>query len=81
MGMFTAQAAYGALPMAPTYGVAAPTQAMATDDIKTGLRGLVDLNNPLFIFGMIMAVTFGLAGAAGSVRLGRAKFSAAVDKG
>jgi hypothetical protein len=81
MAMFTASAAYGAIPVAPTYGVAAPTQAMATDDVRTGIRGLVDPNNPLFIFGLIMAVTFGLAGAAGSVRLGKAKFSAAVDKG
>lgn len=79
--MFTASDAYGCMPVAPTYGVAAPTQAMATDDIRSGLRGLIDPNNPLFVFGVIMAVTLGLAGAAGSVRLGRAKVSAAVDRG
>lgn len=79
--MFTAAEQYGT--GIPTYGVAAPTQQMATDasNIKSGVRGLVDFNNPLFIFGLIMAVTLGLAGAAGSVRVGKAKVSASVDKG
>lgn len=78
--MFDAATQYGCLPVAPTYGVAAPTQAMGTDDIRTGVKGLFDLNNPLTIFGIILAVTFGLAGAAGSVRLGRTKVSASIDQ-
>jgi hypothetical protein len=81
--MFTASTLYGATPQAPSYAAtAAPTQAMAhTDDISTGVRGLFDLNNPLVWFGVILLVTVGAAGAAGSVRLGKAKFSASVDKG
>lgn len=81
--MFTAGSLYGATPQAPSYApTAAPTQAMAyTDDIASGFRGLVDPNNPLFWLGLVLAVTLGAAGAAGSVRLGRAKLSASIDKG
>ena len=78
--MYTAQSLYGATPQAPAAGIAAPTQTMATDDIKAGWRGLVDPNNPLFWFGVVLAVTFGAAGVAGSVRLGRAKLSADLDR-
>jgi hypothetical protein len=78
--VFTAASVYGATPQAPSYGVAAPTQAMATDDIATGWRGLLDPANPLFWFGVVLLVTFGAAGAAGSVRLGRAKLSGSVDQ-
>lgn len=78
--MYTAQSLYGASPQAPSYGIAAPTQSMATDDIRTGWKGLIDPNNPLMWFGVILLVTVGAAGVAGSVRLGRARFSAAVDQ-
>jgi hypothetical protein len=71
---------YGATPQAPSYGVAAPTERMATDDLVTGWKGLIDPNNPLFWFGVVLAVTFGAAGVAGSVRLGRAKLSADLDR-
>lgn len=75
-----AQSLYGQSSQAPSYGPsAAPTQAMAhTDDIRTGVRGLVDPSNPLVWFGIILLVTVGAAGAAGSVRLGKAKLSASV---
>lgn len=77
--MFTAAEQYGTA--VPTYGVAAPTQQMATDpNFRAGLRGLVDLNNPLFVFGLIMAVTLGLAGAAGSIRVAKTRVSASVDQ-
>jgi len=78
-----AQQLYGASPQAPSYGpAAAPTQAMAhTDDIRTGVRGLVDPANPLVWFGVVLLITVGAAGAAGSVRLGQAKLSASLDKG
>ena len=79
--MFSAQSLYGASAQAPSYGVAAPTQHMATDDIRSGWPGLVDPNNPLVWFGAILLVSIGAAGVAGSVRLGKAKFSAAVDQG
>lgn len=78
--MFDAASVYGANNAPPSYGVAAPTQAMGTDDIASGWRGLIDPNNPLSWLGGIILVTFGLAGFAGSIRLGRAKFSAAVDQ-
>jgi hypothetical protein len=42
----------------------------------TGLRSLLDPNNPLLWFIVVVAVTMGAAGVAGSVRLGKAKFSA-----
>lgn len=80
--MFTAQGLYGATPQAPSYAPnAAPTQAMAyTDDLQSGVRGLVDPANPLTWFGIVLLVTVGAAGVAGSVRLGRAKLSASLDK-
>ena len=79
MSGFNAASVYGATPQAPSYGIAAPTQGMATDDIKTGWKGLVDPNNPLTWFGVFLLITVGAAGVAGSVRLGRAKVS--VDAG
>jgi hypothetical protein len=75
-----AQTLYGQTPQAPSYGIAAPTQQMGTDDIRTGVRGLVDPHNPLMWFGAVLLVTVGLAGVAGSVRLGRAKISAQVGQ-
>lgn len=74
--MYTAASAYGATTQMPSYGVAADTQAMGTDDIETGIRGLVDPTNPLVWFGVFLLITVGAAGVAGSVRLGRAKVSA-----
>jgi len=78
--VYDAQSIYGATPQAPSYGVAAPTQAMGTDDIRTGWRGLVDPNNPLMWFGVILLVTVGAAGVAGSVRLGRARLGVDLDR-
>lgn len=78
--MYSAQSVYGATPQAPSYGAAAPTQAMATDDITAGWKGLLDPANPLMWFGVVLVVTVGLAGVAGSVRLGKAKLSASVDQ-
>jgi hypothetical protein len=75
---YTAASVYGATPQAPSYGVAAPTQQMSTDDITSGWKGLIDPNNPLMWFGLVLLVTVGAAGAAGSVRLGKAKLSASL---
>ncbi len=71
--MFDAQSVYGVTPQVGSYGVAAPTQQMGTDDITAGWRGLVDPNNPLMWFGVVLLITVGAAGVAGSVRLGRAR--------
>lgn len=78
---FSASSLYGTTPQAPSYGIAAPTQHMGTDDIASGVRGLFDPNNPLLWFGAVLLVTVGAAGVAGSVRLGNAKLSASLDRG
>lgn len=79
---YTAQSLYGVTPQAPSYGqVAAPTQHMATDDIASGWRGLVDPRNPLMWVGVVLLITVGAAGVAGSVRLGRARLSLDADTG
>lgn len=78
---WTAAEIYGCSPQVPSNaGAAAPTAYMGTDDLVTGVRGLLSPRNPLFWFGVVLAVTLGAVGVAGSVRLGRAKVSAALDK-
>lgn len=73
---------FGIAPQNPSYGTAAPTQGMATSGILNGgWKQLVDPANPLVWFGVVLLVTVGAAGAAGSVRLGRAKLSGSLDKG
>lgn len=77
--MFTASSLYGVNPQSGSYGVAAPTQAMASDAATpAGWRGLVDPANPLVWFGALLLVTVGAAGVAGSVRLGKATLRASV---
>lgn len=77
--MFDAQSVYGQQSASPSYGVAAPTQGMASvSDFSDGWRGLVDPRNPLVWLGGFMLATVGLAGVAGSVRLGKARVSAQV---
>lgn len=78
--MWTAQSVYGMTPQAPSYGVAAPTQDMAVDPIPGGWRRLVTPDNPLFWAGVLILVTLGAAGVAGSVRLGRAQLAVDLDK-
>lgn len=79
--MYDAASLYGATPQAPSYGVTTPpTQSMGTGDIAGGWRALVDPGNPLVWFGAILAVTIGLVGVAGSVRLAGARVSGAVGK-
>jgi hypothetical protein len=56
------------------------TAQMATTDVRSGMRGLADPGNPLVWFGLILLITVGAAGAAGSVRLGPAKLSGSVGK-
>jgi len=78
--VYDAASVYGATPQAPSYGVAAPTQAMGTDDIRAGWRGLVDPNNPLMWFGVILLLTVGAAGVAGAARLGPARVSGSLGQ-
>lgn len=69
----------GLAPVEPSYHRASPVEAGAVA-IPDGLRGLVSPHNPLFWFGGILAVTFGLVGVSGSVRVGKARATAGIDK-
>jgi len=76
------QSMYGITPQAPSYGVAAPTQAMGSsgDLAPGGWRALVDPRNPVFWLGVVGAVTLGLGAFASNVRVGRASFRASVGE-
>jgi hypothetical protein len=89
MGMFlndgkdwTAGTLFGASVQVPTSaaGVSHSIAAMGPDSDKRGWRAMLDPDNPLFWAGLVILVTFGAAGGAGSVRLGGAKASASVGK-
>lgn len=81
MSQFTAAAQYGCAPMMPTAGPAAVTQQMGSaGDRLSGWSALVHPDNPLLWFGGLLAVTFGLAGVAGRVRLGPASAGVKVGK-
>lgn len=79
---YTAGAMYGAAVQVPTAatGVSHSIPGMGPDTDKRGWRALVDTHNPLMWAGLLILVTVGAAGGAGSVRLGRAKASASVGK-
>lgn len=77
--MFDAESLYGATPQSPSYGVAAPTQGMATGgDGLAGWKALVDPSNPLVWVGVFMVAAVGFGALAGSARLGPAKASVSV---
>lgn len=80
-GDFSVQSQVGLIPRVQTQGdtgVAAPIDRVAVAD---GDRmGLFSPSNPLLWFGLFMAATVGLVGAAGSVRLGKVKLAASAGK-
>ena len=78
--MFTASQMYGAQPQAPSAGVATAIEPMGITTDREGPAALIDPRNPLVIFGAVLALTFGLIGASGSVKRGKAKFSASAGK-
>jgi hypothetical protein len=78
--MYTGASVYGMSPQAPTWGVAAPTAHLGTDDMAGGLRALFDPHNPLLWLGGILALTVGFAGVAGSARVGRFRVSASAGE-
>ncbi len=81
MRAWTAAEMYGVSPQVPSAGIAAPTQAMGSlEDHGGGLRALVDPSNPLVGFGVVLLVSVGAAGFAGSVRVGKAKVAGSLDK-
>jgi len=81
LGDFSVASQIGLKPMAPTVGdtdVAAPTARVAVFDDDN--MSLISPRNPLFVLGLIIAVTVGAAAAAGSVRVGKAKISVSAGK-
>jgi hypothetical protein len=78
--MFTAQSIYGTGPVVPGVGVMADTEISATGTGSHGWRALVDPHNPIVWFGGLLLVTVGLAGIAGSARIGPVKVAGAVGK-
>jgi hypothetical protein len=84
MSGWTASDLYGMPTMmgTPNAVTAAPTQHMAPNDapFTTTWKGLFDVRNPVFWFGVVLFVTVGAAGAAGSIKLGPAKVSGSVGK-
>ena len=77
--MYTAQTLYGASPMIPSGTPAAPLPAGA-DDLGTGWRTLINPHNPLTILGVLLAITIGAVGVAGSARVGPVKVSGSAGK-
>jgi len=78
--MYTAQSMYGATPQMPNQ-VATPLEgAMSTDLSDGSWKTLINPHNPLFIFGVVLAVTVGAVGVAGSARVGPVKASGSVGK-
>lgn len=80
--MYDARTLYGIQTQVPSgSGAASPMAYMGTDNIRSGVRGLLDPHNPLVWLGGLLLVTVGAAAFAGSVKLGPARVSAAVGKG
>lgn len=61
----------------PSWG--SPMEAGATA-LPDGFRGLLSPSNPLTALAVVLAITCGLIGVSGSVRVGKAKASASIDK-
>lgn len=80
--MYYAETLYGAQPQIPgaTSGVSKPTRGLAIGREDRGWAGLVDPQNPLVIFGLVLAATLGVIGVSGSARLGPAKVAADLGK-
>ncbi len=82
--MYTAASQYGVQPQIPgaAAGAAKPTFGLSPGgpDDKGGVAGLVNPRNPLFVFGVLLAATFGLIGVSGSARFGPAKLAADLGK-
>ena len=62
----------------PNYA-AHPLEAGAVA-LPSGVAGLLHPDNPLFWLGGILAVTAGLIGVSGGIRVGRAKASMNIDQ-
>ena len=76
----TAASLYGAAPSLPQGASSAPFGQRVTDTDVGSWRSLVSPRNPLVIFGVILAVTVGAAGFAGSARVGPVKVAGSAGK-
>lgn len=63
---------------APHYA-AHPTE-IGSVALPTGLKGLLHPDNPMFWLGGVLAVTAGLIGISGGIRIGRAKADVTIDQ-
>jgi hypothetical protein len=78
--MYTAASQYGATPQIPSQ-VATPLEGAMADDMGgNSWQTLINPKNPLFFFGVVLAVTLGAVGVAGSARVGPVKASGSVGK-
>lgn len=75
----TAASIYGT---APTFiGAVVPDTAMsATDSARRGIKAFTDPQSPVLWLALVVLVTVGAAGVAGSVKLGPAKVGGAIGK-
>jgi hypothetical protein len=78
--MYTAQSMYGATPQVPSQ-VASPLEGAMADDMGgNSWQTLINPRNPLFVFGLVLAVTLGAVGVAGAGRVGPVRASGSVGK-
>ena len=79
---YMAREVYGSpqLPAAARAVEPAPISQSSTDDLGNGARALLNPNNPLFWFGLLLAGTLGLVGVSGAARLGPARVAAGVGR-
>lgn len=77
----TAAELYGTSPVLPSGTTSAPLGDHIGGDPDVGSwRSLVNPRNPLVIFGIILAVTVGAAGFAGSARVGSVRVAGSAGK-
>lgn len=76
-GFAGAQGRLGMTSTAPL-GDLAPTAGPAPQDLDAS--SLLSLRNPVTVFGLIAAVTFGLIAVSSHVRVGKARASASIGK-
>ena len=77
----TAAELYGTSPVLPSGTTSAPMGAHVGGDSDVGSwASLVNPRNPLVIFGVILAITVGAAGFAGSARVGSVRVAGAAGK-
>lgn len=77
--MFSTYEQTGLAPVVSNYAHPSHLEAGASAE-PDGWAGLLHPDNPMLWLGGLIAVAAGLIGFSGSARVGKAKFSASVDK-